>query len=133
MPLLRLTQSSQERQSAEQAIRLALPLQSLQRAVQRHNWDALRLDRTERKTHFFTLVECSSGRALFLAEKSVSSEVIAGVLLGHVECNVVYTDEFRGYGCVSALGYEYLSRGTPEASMSLGARTLMGLRAGTGI
>ena len=63
-----------------------------------------------RKKPFFTLVERGSRRALFLAEKGASSKVVAGVLLRHVERgSVVYTDEFRGYGRVSALGYEHFS------------------------
>ena len=62
------------------------------------------------KRPFFTLVERGSRRALFLAEESASSKVVASVLLRHVERgSVVYTDEFRGYRRVSRLGYEHLS------------------------
>ena len=45
-----------------------------------------------------------------MAEKRASSEVVAGVLLGHVERgSTVYTDKFRGYGRISRLGYKHLS------------------------
>ena len=61
-----------------------------------------------RKKLFFTLVERGSRRVLFLAEEGASSKVVAGVLLRHVERgSVAYTDEFRGYGRVSALSYEH--------------------------
>jgi len=67
---------------------------------------------TGRKKPFFTLVECGSRKALFLAEEDASGRTVATVLLGRVEPgSTVYTDGFRGYRRVSRLDYEYLSVG----------------------
>jgi len=61
---------------------------------------------TDRKKPFFTLVERGSRRALFSAEDNASGKTIASLLLRRVERgSAIYTDEFRGYECVSRLGY----------------------------